>query len=228
MLADALQAIGDPRGEFIALQFNPAQDWERREMRLLQRNGLTWLGELRGAVTPIAYEKGFLASCILYDGARVVGCDEWATVHTVELASANDIEPLLHPVMRSLRHVASIEIENVERLRSATIETLAVIGEWAELPKLYRSLGHLPALRRLKLRDPDRLVLERGKDGLLSSLTAYYQPALVDVLQRIPSDALTALVAEQVPDHEVAALRDAASRQTRLVDVRIEPRLYDH
>lgn len=107
VLADALLSIGDPRGELIQLQLHPHGD-EVRAMRLLQRHGMTWLGGLRGPIVPLAYERGFLASCLVVaDCASVLDRPEWSTVHTIQLASEHP-GFAIHPVMRSLRRLVDV------------------------------------------------------------------------------------------------------------------------
>lgn len=104
VLADALMAANDPRGELILFQLEPDKDHHRRAMRLIQAHGISWLGALRGQVIPTAYERGFLASCVVI-ADDVPACPEWATVHTIELdGSITSFE--LHPEMRSLRTLA--------------------------------------------------------------------------------------------------------------------------
>ncbi|MCX5748157.1 MAG: hypothetical protein NT062_37335 [Proteobacteria bacterium] len=107
ILADALMARSDPRGELILYQLRPEADHPQRAMRLVQQHGLSWLGPLRDVVIPLAYERGFLASAQVLVTARANltrACGEWATVHTLEL-DANDakVMPEMIPVMRSLR-----------------------------------------------------------------------------------------------------------------------------
>src|SRR5262245_9903239 len=118
VLADALIEAGDPRGRFIQLQFQPELDHVLEAMRLLQRHGLQWLGALRSAVLPVAYERGFLASCETVDDDSwpdVTGCDEWSTVHTIHL-HVTDADFLLHPAMRSLRRVWGVEPSTLRQL----------------------------------------------------------------------------------------------------------------
>lgn len=99
VLADALLALDDPRGELLLYQLDPAKDHQGRVMRLIQAHGLSWLGALRGIAIPLGYERGFLASCsVIADNAAT--CEEWATVHTIEVATRDFV---LHPEMRSLR-----------------------------------------------------------------------------------------------------------------------------
>ena len=64
VLADALISRGDPRGEFIQLQYDDRRD-QSGARRLMQLHGMTWLGSLRGKVVPLAYERGFLAGCAI-------------------------------------------------------------------------------------------------------------------------------------------------------------------
>ena len=101
VLADALIAVDDPRGELILYQLERTKDYQSRAMRLIQAHGLSWLGALRGIAIPLGYERGFLASCsVIADNAAT--CLEWATVHTIEVATR---EFVLHPEMRSLHEL---------------------------------------------------------------------------------------------------------------------------
>lgn len=108
VLADALLAIGDPRGELIAAQLQPAADSGRRAMRLIQQHGLTWLGALRDVVVPVAYERGFVASCVVVaEVAAHLAHPEWATVHTIELPPAR-VGFAPRPHMRALRRLSRV------------------------------------------------------------------------------------------------------------------------
>lgn len=123
VLADALLAVGDPRGELITVQLHPTSDHSRRAMRLIQQFGLAWTGALRGAVIPLAYERGFLAIAqALPEAARLRGAREWATVHTLELAAPMELAFLADPVMRSLRRLEGV--------------STAWLGEVVALPQL--------------------------------------------------------------------------------------------
>ena len=125
VLADALIACGDPRGELIQLQLQPDADHERRAMLLLQRHGLTWLGALRDTVIPLRYERGFLASCMLV-AAPAADPVEWATVHTIEL---NDHRLAITPAMRALRRLVGVpprlalELANAGALAKLRVES---------------------------------------------------------------------------------------------------------
>jgi uncharacterized protein (TIGR02996 family) len=130
VLADALLAAGDPRGELILAQLRPEADHEQRAMRLVQRHGLTWLGALRGAVLPLAYERGFVASCRVVGGVRrLLAAPEWGTIHTVEGASTR-MGFVPSPAMRALRRLTGISTNTLlalandhgERMRALTVE----------------------------------------------------------------------------------------------------------
>src|SRR5687768_4181469 len=80
---DWLQEKGDPRGEFITLQFRrpPTPEQEARELELVEKYGEEWQGKI-GTVTNWAeFEKGFLAKCGLrHVPDWAIGRVEWATV----------------------------------------------------------------------------------------------------------------------------------------------------
>jgi uncharacterized protein (TIGR02996 family) len=124
VLADALLAHGDPRGELILFQLAPDKDYHRRAMRLVQQHGLTWLGPLRGAVIPLRYERGFLASCQLVSGAT----DEidfelpmWATVRTIDLGELESDDLFeVTPAMRSLRTLCGLAMTRAADLTRGT------------------------------------------------------------------------------------------------------------
>jgi uncharacterized protein (TIGR02996 family) len=140
VLADALLAAGDPRGELIQMQLHPDVDYARRAMRLLQQHGLTWLGRLRGAVIPLAYERGFLASCLVVDAREVLDCDEWSTVHTIELQDGVEAFTL-RPVMRSLRRLVDVTppvLLRIAREAPAQLATVAIEAEFS--PELLEAL----------------------------------------------------------------------------------------
>lgn len=222
VLADALLEAGDPRGELIQLQRNPEADHERRAMRLLQRYGLTWLGSLRGAVVPVSYELGFLASCIAVDGSAG-GRDEWATVHTVEL-DVSLLDFLFHPVMRSLRRVAGVEDEHLEPLLRASQcpPELEASFPWTRLPELYARIARVTALHAFHL---PGLSLSRDADGRLSLLDVAYSSELQPLLESLPNDCLSSLVVRDVPpESRVKIERNARAAQHRLASVQLVDR----
>jgi uncharacterized protein (TIGR02996 family) len=147
VLADALTAVGDPRGELILAQLAPDADHERRAMRLVQAHGITWLGGLRGFVVPLGYERGFLASClVIEDPTSVLACDEWSTVHTIELPSER-IGFALHPIMRSLVRLVGVPPNVLLELANKHADQLAKVTVEARYSQLFHDLlgRYLPA-----------------------------------------------------------------------------------
>ncbi|MBA2543692.1 MAG: hypothetical protein H0V17_28880 [Deltaproteobacteria bacterium] len=124
VLSDALLALGDPRGELIMFQLERDKDYHRRAMRLVQQHGLTWLGPLRELVLPLAYERGFLASCQLVSGAtdRIdYGIPMWATVHTIDLEQLESDDLFeVTPAMRSLRTLTGLAMTRAADLTRGT------------------------------------------------------------------------------------------------------------
>lgn len=134
VLADALIAVDDPRGELILYQLEPAKDYHRRAMRLIQAHGLSWLGPLRGKVIPLGYERGFLASVTLLAGMDPDDFDEpiWSTVHTIDVGQLEDRELAavrITPAMRSLKTLIGMTPSKAIALRTQPIDQLQVVLE---------------------------------------------------------------------------------------------------
>lgn len=127
VLADALLATGDPRGELILFQLEPDKDYHRRAMRLIQAHGLTWLGALRGKVIPLLYERGFLASAAVLSGEAIdFDLPIWGTVHTLDLDEfdLNVASVRFTPAMRSLKTLTGVSESQVLILRKQQPEVL--------------------------------------------------------------------------------------------------------
>ena len=112
--ADFLQEQGDPRGEFIALQCAKSLDVAgRKRMRELEREHKhKWLGPLEPAILetrPMAFERGFLAKCVV--------CAHWG------LGPNDDSEPrekkirtlFDHPAWSTLREVSMAKLGRIKR-----------------------------------------------------------------------------------------------------------------
>lgn len=133
VLADALLAKADPRGELIACQLSP--DPAHRAMRLIQAHGLTWLGPLRGKLIPLAYERGFLAAVGLLPDVGPIDLElpMWGTVHTIDFEnlSFDDLAAFrATPAMRSLRLLIGLHPRQLEQLRAqqpAEMERLRLV-----------------------------------------------------------------------------------------------------
>jgi uncharacterized protein (TIGR02996 family) len=96
VLADALQGLGDPRGDFIALQLRGSAITRRRSDKLLVRHREAFLRGLRPAILSAAdplkprtiderWEKGFLVQCTARLPGVTAACRDWAMVHTLHL-----------------------------------------------------------------------------------------------------------------------------------------------
>lgn len=111
VLADSLQEVGDPRGEFIALQLQTrrTQRSERRMQKLLERHRPEFLKGLSAIVMPggdRVWEQGFLVEAtVLLEGLHVE-LPELATLQRVELVftPAPPLE-LRSPHLKSLEEI---------------------------------------------------------------------------------------------------------------------------
>lgn len=166
--ADWLQANGDPRGEFIMLQFKRADgtadaDDLARERELLHSHEQTWLGRLATSLAPgsAVFHKGFLAAAkaVKHDPdalRQVADAPEWATVE--RLAGPPDVLRL--PGLRSMMSVGPISSNTLIVLRrdgtslpAVTAVELTVASwsrQWAGATRAV-----FPELQHLELRYPD-------------------------------------------------------------------------
>lgn len=86
--ADALQDVGDPRGELIALQLKGVSN--NRTKQLTMRWAEVWLGDLAPIVITSRWKHGF-PDAVVVDVfkkdlfRRLAKCREWTTIRTIEL-----------------------------------------------------------------------------------------------------------------------------------------------
>jgi uncharacterized protein (TIGR02996 family) len=165
--ADYLLSIGDPRGEFIALQLAELRGeldraGKARVKTLLLEHGNGWLGPVARALVRdrTRFRAGFLAEARLKQNhrglARLIGDPVWATVETLEFAPPTLVaDPLLRS-LRSLRWTThqllaagELSVPSIEQLilehsgwPRVTFEQLRVALEQPNL---------LPGLRSLTL-----------------------------------------------------------------------------
>ena len=129
--ADALQAVGDPRGELIVAQLSDSPEAAKRANAIVAKHRHALLGPIaKGVVaSSVVFEKGFLARCEA-GVTRKVEVDaiferhEWATVthlHCVRYAK-------LAPAMRSLVEVSGMPDSGLACLATATFPRLEVLG----------------------------------------------------------------------------------------------------
>jgi uncharacterized protein (TIGR02996 family) len=115
VLADALQAAGDPRGELITLQLAIADGVAsagaaRRVAQLLSHHGDVWAGPLPGIErSSRRFERGFLVACETGAEnaaiARTLERPEWRTIEELTLRAADvELAPLVDrmPLLRRL------------------------------------------------------------------------------------------------------------------------------
>jgi uncharacterized protein (TIGR02996 family) len=147
VLADVLQAEGEPLGELIALQLAPTTPAIEKRIKTLLRKPaavcapavwqMLWVKSAR-------FERGFIARAMLAPHSeaawkKAIGAVEWATVHTLDLGSfagwgctSNELTRMLSfihdPAMRHLRRVGPLNLDEV----AALIEH-GVAVPWREL-----------------------------------------------------------------------------------------------
>jgi uncharacterized protein (TIGR02996 family) len=129
VLADALQEVGDVRGEFIALQLrehrgDTSVEVHQRAQQLLAKNANAWLGPLRPIVYRAEMRRGFLSRIEL---AGSWASDKWktiaqermlATIENIEMGQATGkiYGPFLTGTLAQT--VESIEVSDDEALKS--------------------------------------------------------------------------------------------------------------
>jgi uncharacterized protein (TIGR02996 family) len=164
--ADYLLSIGDPRGEFIALQLAELrgtldQAGKARANALMSEHANAWLGNLARALvrSSTRFVGGFLSAAQVKQNhrglARLIGDPVWATVERLDHAPP---ELVRDPIMRSLRWVRWRDYQlfaAVERpLSLPTLEQLDVdIVDWPGQPlqRAIEPVEHWPRLRSVAL-----------------------------------------------------------------------------
>jgi hypothetical protein len=164
VLADQLLSLGDPRGELIALQLaalegRASRAQKTRESELLRRHGRSWMGAIEPVIhkSGAKFEAGFLARARagFIDALhleRVVGREEWATVHTLDVAPwPRAVAPLVqHENMRSLRVLLGADPSVLSLARPITLEILR-LRHFPDPAERLIACACLPELRRLEL-----------------------------------------------------------------------------
>ncbi len=164
--ADALLEAGDPRGDFIAIQFKlargEASDSDVLHLRELYRtHEPDWLGDLSRVLKSRVYRAGFLERAALCR----VGSDEEAramwdrAANDARLGTIRVLEPghataadyqrfAFSPAMKNLREVAVLSSSMFERICSAG-EAWGFSALVFHIPVDLAMLGHLTAARSL-------------------------------------------------------------------------------
>ncbi len=120
VLADALSESGDPRGEFITLQFAHERGeltlgQRERMRRLLEAFGPAWLEGLAGQVDPVAvFRRGLLSEVRLATREPDAALPGWATVEVLDTGG------LALPLAGFLAHPHLSGVRAVRGLRAPT------------------------------------------------------------------------------------------------------------
>lgn len=130
VLADALTEAGDPRGEFIALQFAHERGEltlgkSERMARLLAASGRRWLGDLDGQVAPpVVFRRGFPAEVRLSTRTPDAERRGWATVETLDTGG---LALALSTFLQAPR------VKHIRRLRGLSLPTLVELAKTVSL-----------------------------------------------------------------------------------------------
>lgn len=128
VLADALTEQGDPRGEFLSLQFADAAGeltLGRRERmdRLLAAAGPAWFDGLEREVAPTAiFERGFLSEVRLATRTPSPALPAWRTVNVIDAAG------LALSLSSFLEHPNLARVHSLRTLSGPSLKELARAG----------------------------------------------------------------------------------------------------
>ena len=185
VLADALLAHGDPRGELISLQLAAAADDRRLERidQLLREHARSWLGPLREVTYRVRFERGFVARLEL-NGRWTASEPDWAR-HALDpmLATVEDLIPgravgpvytrfLTSPAMTALRRIEVFDKPTLEGLRATTANLVHVSCPRWKLGKYVRELTDhvLPACERFSALTSFAVHIDGAASVMASSL----------------------------------------------------------
>lgn len=160
VLADHLLELGDPRGEFLALQLakgKPTPSARRKEKALLEKHRVAWLGPLAEVVNPYhhVFRRGFLAEVMVDFGGRTPPpADEWATVERLRLRGVRlvAVPALLGSPFRALREIEALDAGTLEAMVTQPeayprLTTLSVDGlSFEQSPGAREAVRRIPAL----------------------------------------------------------------------------------
>ena len=168
VLADHLQELGDPRGEFIALQLAhasspPSAAAQRREQQLVEQHGPAWLGPLGGLAYEPRWARGFLDEVSVELPSTSAGHPMWSTVRRLRLISGvldqrSSAGPLGAGCFRSLRALTGLGVARLEGLLAAPVkpplQSVQLLSSSTTTDRelaLLQRLVELPELRELEL-----------------------------------------------------------------------------
>lgn len=238
--ADWLLERGDPRGEFITLQFRRARGEtltpaeEKQEKALLKKHHAQWQGPLRDITyaDQDVFERGFLSECRLrLLGGKVraaLNHPAWATVKTIHLAVGGTKEHganlLVQPAMRHLEELDNAPYDVVRALgEEATehaLERLSVgwmlyqPAKGAEAEKLFVAADWDPLLTAKTLKRLKVLKLQGAEHLSSATLASFWGSPRAAGLERLVLTAQYSL--------EPTLFADARSRAPRTLTVEFE------
>ena len=168
VLADALSAQGDPRGELIVLQLERARtggaEPGARERELLGKHGKAWLGDLAPVLSwgkgysRTTFRRGFVAKAdvILSVGNKlrpILAHPAWATVEEIDGLFDDEHGLLARAPLRGLRELELDDDDMIARIA--------------------KRADPLPAVRRLVVMEPISVALRAVFPGLVTLTHAY-------------------------------------------------------
>jgi uncharacterized protein (TIGR02996 family) len=159
--ADWLAERGDPRGEFIVLQFEGTRgpkpvEREQREARLERAHWKTWVGPLAPHLRKgqLRFARGFLEACCWRTVSRpkvaqVIGDPVWSTVEELAFSdgsagrSSEADESAAHPVVPLIADRAMRSLRAVEGLGTNEMAALCTLDRPLRIERAF-FYGHQP------------------------------------------------------------------------------------
>jgi len=143
--ADALQTMGDPRGELIALQLarTATAPVSGREAELLREYAIEWSGVFEPCCREVQFERGFPSAVTLrrprWYTQRAISAPEWSTIEVLDVGELVDDQSVIHellwkgrfPVLREVRGISAGFVRQLRALRP-TVALVTVGGERIE------------------------------------------------------------------------------------------------
>ncbi len=187
VLADHLTELGDPLGEFIAIQVSAAPGRPRglargREAELRQANHQRWLP--RGVSEP-RFERGLLHSCT-WVGATDPAHLAWRSVEQLNCEGGPDRpfaeSPFAVPARPALRQLSSVLDLTFSAMESCALPNLQHLGLRVELTSFLsrqgRMMSRLPRLETLHLADTRTRVVTPTEITAVHQLLAAFEGKL--------------------------------------------------
>ncbi|MDP1917481.1 MAG: hypothetical protein Q8L14_14670, partial [Myxococcales bacterium] len=150
VLADALLEVGDPRGEFIALQFETSARARKRAQKLLDRHRRHFLGSLAGVLITGSdvWRHGFVVEGAVRLMGDHVDLKAWATVERL-VGYLSPYAP---------KELGSVHLKSLRQLQLALLD----VDRYSRID----DRPHVAALHRVRacLGSARQHVLQRGKE----------------------------------------------------------------